>query len=664
MKYFMNSISAVLAMFFFSSLYAIPVSIEKNDKIPENINIMNLPGEKEYPEHDYFVVYDHEDIDVDYVRGVGIEAYIKGQTVHKYMKNSSNHAILKQFFMKDDEVRSFSVTTYKPDGRKFHLSEKDLYIEKSIKTGFKHKEESWQITYPIPALENGDVVVINYFVISKRSRVDQNWFVQRSVPVMKTSKTISFPDWMIEEEDLGWNWRYTPFNFENSVEPEKSKKMGDYVFKWEFSNIAPYKGEAFSEVGIFDRKYIKFDLSGWKTWGEFSIWYYKDKIKDLFGKKPHETIVKKAEELTKTAKNADEKIYNIVTFVQKLPYDAIHVDFGHGFLPNKPDEILRRGHGDCKDKTILIMALLKVVGINADPVVLGVRDVNSVIYPDLPDSYFDHMIVRIHYPGKENSYVWADGTTDAYPVGELPFGDSDRLVLVIKEKGVKNLIKTASFEHKVDHVKYRKDIKLKITDRSSAALDFSVTGFYEDAVYNEKIMQNYSKKDQNDRFRSYINDFYPFNEVKDVSGKKDTVTGGYTISFRSDVKPGFCEEGGTMSFSPFISDFNIPYFKYDRKEGRKTDIYIGAPDVKETEISIEFPQNMQIVDMPASEKFIFKDVFTISSELSLNGNLLTLKARAEQKGAVIAKEDAAAFYEFIKKIKTYLDSRVYLKNKI
>lgn len=664
MKYLINSISAALIMFFISSLYAIPVSIEKNDKIPENINLMNLPGEKEYPEYDYFVVYEHEDIDVDYVRGVGIEAYIKGQTVHKYLKNSSKYAILKQFFMKDDEVKSFSVTTYKPDGRKYYLSEKDLYIEKKEKTGFKHKSETWEITYPVPVLENGDVVVINYFVISKRGSVDRNWFVQRDVPVMQTSKKISFPDWMIENEDLGWNWSYTPFNFEKSVEPEKSKKMGDYVFKWEFSNIAPYKNENFSEIGRFDRKYIKFDISGWKTWGEFSIWYYKNKIKDLFGKKPHETILKKAQELTANAKNTDEKIHSIVTYVQKLPYDATHIDFGHGTLPNKPEEILRRGHGDCKDKTILIMALLKVVDIAADPVILGVRDLNTVTYPDIPDDYFDHMIIRIHYPGKENSYVWADGTTDAYPVGELPFGDSDRWVLIIKEKGVKNLIKTAPFEHKIDHVKYKKDIKLKITDRSSAALDFSVTGFYEDAVYNEKIMQNYSKKDQNDRFRSYINVFYPFNEVKDVKGFKDSVTGGYTISFRSDVKPRFCEEGATVSFSPFISDFNIPSFKFDKKTGRKTDIYIGAPDVKETLIRIEFPEIMELLEMPENKKFIFKDIFIISSEFSLQGNMLVLKIRSEQKGAVVSKEDASAFYEFIKNMKTYLDSRVYFKNKI
>lgn len=664
MKYFISTIFVTIVMVFIADLHAIPVSIEQNDKIPENINIMNLPGEKEYPEYDYFVVYDHEDIDVDYVRGVGIETYVKGQAIYKYIKNSDKYSTLNWFFLKDDEVKSFSVTTYKPDGRKIYLSEKDLYIEKNIKTGFKHKNESWEITYPVPFLENGDVVVINYFVISKRSRVDQNWFVQRSVPVMKTSKTISFPDWMIEEEDLGWNWRYTPFNFENSVEPEKSRKMGDYVFKWKFSNIAPYKEEVASEVGIYNRKYIKFDLSGWKTWGEFSIWYYKKNIKDLFSGKPHETIVKKSEELTKAAKNTDEKIYNIVTFVQKLPYDATPNDFGHGFLPNKPEEILRRGHGDCKDKTILIMALLKVAGIDADPVVLGVREINSVTYPDIPDSYFDHMIVRVRYPGKDNSYVWADGTTDAYPVGELPFGDSDRWVVVIKEKGVKNLIKTAPFEHKIDHVKYKKDIRLKITDRSSAALDFSVTGFYEDAVYNEKIMQNYSKKDQNDRFRSYISNFYPFNEVKDVSGKKDSAAGGYTISFKSDVKPGFSEEGDTVSFSPFISDFNIPYFKYDRKEGRKTDIYIGAPDVKETFIRIEFPENMQIFELPESRKFIFRDTFIISSEFSLQGNILVLKIRSEQKGAVVAKEDAAAFYEFIRNMKTYLDSRVYLKNKI
>lgn len=89
--------------------------------------------------------------------------------------------------------------------------------------------------------------------------------------------------------------------------------------------------------------------------------------------------------------------------VQKLK--AIHgfvatqiryVGLEHGsfaFIPHRTDLTLQRRYGDCKDKTALLIDLLKQVGINMSPVLVstGRRDPKKLFIPS--GSYFDHLIV-------------------------------------------------------------------------------------------------------------------------------------------------------------------------------------------------------------------------------------------------------------------------------
>jgi transglutaminase-like putative cysteine protease len=107
------------------------------------------------------------------------------------------------------------------------------------------------------------------------------------------------------------------------------------------------------------------------------------------------------------------------------------IEFGQAaMVPWPPAETLRRGFGDCKDKAVLLVALLRQAGLRADLALLETgpgRDVDH----DLPGmGVFDHAIVRTVVAGRP---VWIDATEDLVPVGELPARDQSRLSLVIAD---------------------------------------------------------------------------------------------------------------------------------------------------------------------------------------------------------------------------------------
>lgn len=112
---------------------------------------------------------------------------------------------------------------------------------------------------------------------------------------------------------------------------------------------------------------------------------------------------------------------------QQIRYTGLM--FGNGtIVPAAPKETLRRRYGDCKDKSVLLIGLLRAAGIDAHPVLLR-STFGRDIRPDMPGlGLFNHMIV--HVPGDRE--LWIDPTANMVPLRELPAADQDRFCLIVK----------------------------------------------------------------------------------------------------------------------------------------------------------------------------------------------------------------------------------------
>ena len=103
------------------------------------------------------------------------------------------------------------------------------------------------------------------------------------------------------------------------------------------------------------------------------------------------------------------------------------IEFGEAsIVPRTPAEVLERRYGDCKDKALLLVALLRAAGIPAQVALLD-AGFGPDIDPDVPGfGSFDHAIVYV--PGAKP--LWIDATDQFSAVGELPLADQGRLALV------------------------------------------------------------------------------------------------------------------------------------------------------------------------------------------------------------------------------------------
>lgn len=114
------------------------------------------------------------------------------------------------------------------------------------------------------------------------------------------------------------------------------------------------------------------------------------------------------------------------------------IEFGEAsIVPRTPAEVFERRYGDCKDKALVLTALLRAAGIPAEVALLD-SGFGPDVDPDVPGlGGFDHAIVYL--PGPKP--LWIDATDQFSAVGELPLADQGRLALVAA-RGTGALVRT------------------------------------------------------------------------------------------------------------------------------------------------------------------------------------------------------------------------------
>lgn len=124
-----------------------------------------------------------------------------------------------------------------------------------------------------------------------------------------------------------------------------------------------------------------------------------------------------------------ECVLAAITFVQdRIRYVATNFGEG-GYRPRSPALILERRYGDCKDKALLLTALLRQLQVQAEPALVSMnRPGAALIDPPSPGS-FDHVVVRAVIDGEVR---WIDATARGQ-IGPLAHrsGPRDGAALII-----------------------------------------------------------------------------------------------------------------------------------------------------------------------------------------------------------------------------------------
>jgi len=102
------------------------------------------------------------------------------------------------------------------------------------------------------------------------------------------------------------------------------------------------------------------------------------------------------------------------------------------YVPQKPGQTWSLRYGDCKAKTMLLLAMLRALGIEAEPVLasIGMGDLVQMRLP--APSAFNHVLVHAMIGGKD---LWLDGTGSGSRLADLDDTPALRFVLPLRSAG-------------------------------------------------------------------------------------------------------------------------------------------------------------------------------------------------------------------------------------
>ena len=165
--------------------------------------------------------------------------------------------------------------------------------------------------------------------------------------------------------------------------------------------------------------------STFRNWGEFRTWY-AEAVRGFT--EPDAEVRRLAAELTKGKVTREAKLEALFDFVAD---DIRYVNYvsGEWWLPNRPQQLLARREGDCDDKAILLITLLRSVGIDAQEVMVQTRETGQpsvLLAKNVAVPMFDHGIAFLPGP---NGGKYLDATSPQSRLGPLPSMDARAVAL-------------------------------------------------------------------------------------------------------------------------------------------------------------------------------------------------------------------------------------------
>jgi len=105
---------------------------------------------------------------------------------------------------------------------------------------------------------------------------------------------------------------------------------------------------------------------------------------------------------------------------------------GGNYVPQKPGDTWSRRYGDCKAKTLLLLALLRELGIEAEAVAANLN-MGDLVAQRLPSAAaFNHVLVRATIDGQS---LWLDGTGSGSRLADIGDTPALRSVLPLRPAG-------------------------------------------------------------------------------------------------------------------------------------------------------------------------------------------------------------------------------------
>ena len=199
------------------------------------------------------------------------------------------------------------------------------------------------------------------------------------------------------------------------------------VHRWEVSNVP----RMFDEPAMPPYEVVlqRLLVSTTPSWQDVSKWYWQLSQSHLEATSPE--MKQQVQKLTAAASTDMDKIKALFYYVSKnIRYMGVTPEKDRpGFEPHDVRLTFEKDYGVCRDKAALLVAMLRMAGLQAYPVLINVGTKKD---PEVADPFFNHAIVSVQL--KPGDYVLMD-PTDEHTRELLPASECDQSYLVCRPEG-------------------------------------------------------------------------------------------------------------------------------------------------------------------------------------------------------------------------------------
>lgn len=388
--------------------------------------------------------------------------------------------------------------------------------------------------------------------------------------------------------------------------------------------------------------YAWLEYSEFPAWESVAAWAEGLYQVDLHSQ---QQVAAVARQLKSESSDKDDYISRALFFVQnEIRY--LGLEFGeNSHLPHSPAEVLQKRYGDCKDKALLLIALLRQEGIEAYPALVSTRS-RAAIAKGLPSpGAFDHVITLVEFDGRR---FWLDGTR-TYQTGNLEsLGYSDYGYALLAGHEQNGLVEMFPEGYRSARVEVEEHI---YAEDFTSPVRFTVkTTFHQNAAEYQRYFHDNNplesiKRSYLEFYAGYMPGIQPGEGVRtydDSANNRFVVEEDYLIAdywvrdetlLSSDIL--------TLTFSQHLAKPSI--------KRRHSPLYIGTPKTISHITHVHYPEDIQLTLDP--EPVVFEnDAIRYEYQDLYQNSQYTHRAHLEIKQSSVAPEDVPAHLALVDEI--------------
>jgi transglutaminase-like putative cysteine protease len=346
--------------------------------------------------------------------------------------NPTHWADSREYMGGHIELKSIEAYSLIPEKNKFRKMVVNDFTKTAETGDGVYFDDQYAYRFTFPAVAQGAKLVVKTVMTTHDPSFPIVFFFGKWLPVEDAKLTVTCDDGI----DLG----HALFGYDTTlIDLVKTTLPNRTVYTWQASTLKAYTRDALAPAIRYFSPHVLLKVNGYRHQGatvpalgsinDFYNHNYKY-IKNL-PLEPSEAVTQMAAEITSGASSPYEKAKAIFYWVQQhIKYIAIE-DGDNGYVPRQSDVVLQRRYGDCKDKSSLIVDMLKSQGLDASYVWVGTRQRYYRYSHFATPLVDDHMIACWWKTPTEP--VLLDGTTLFHRFDDVPASIHGKECLI--EKG-------------------------------------------------------------------------------------------------------------------------------------------------------------------------------------------------------------------------------------